>query len=139
MLWQSTITLKKSHPNKVNCECAINHGVTDTLAQFPLQFLVNLMTATISNNPVSQHMHDTLPIILRMVDPEEFSKHDSMTLAALDFLAYYEDAVKEARVPKRRDTTWRAPDVLLSCKCGKWPKRTGVTRRPPRQVYLLPK
>jgi hypothetical protein len=29
-----------------------------------------------------------------MVDPEEFSKYDSMTPTALDFLANYEDAVK---------------------------------------------
>ena len=29
-----------------------------------------------------------------MVDPEEFSKYDSMTPTTLDFLANYEDAVK---------------------------------------------
>ena len=29
-----------------------------------------------------------------MVDPEEFSKYDSMTPTALDYLANYEDAVQ---------------------------------------------
>ena len=37
-------------------------------------------------------MQDSLPLILRMVDPDEFSKNDSMTPTALDFLAIYEDA-----------------------------------------------
>ncbi|MFM7981108.1 MAG: phage major capsid domain-containing protein, partial [Candidatus Fonsibacter sp.] len=76
-------------------EFAVNYGVTDALAPFPLHSLVNVMTVTINNNTVSQNMPETLPIILRMVDPEEFSKYDSMTPTALDFLANYEDAVQE--------------------------------------------
>ncbi len=36
---------------------------------------------------------DALPILLRMVDSEEFAKHDSMTPTALDYLADYKDGV----------------------------------------------
>ena len=39
-------------------------------------------------------MMDTLPILLRMVDSEEFAKYDSMTPTALDYLADYRDGVK---------------------------------------------
>ncbi|MFM7985399.1 MAG: phage major capsid domain-containing protein, partial [Candidatus Fonsibacter sp.] len=76
-------------------EFAVNYGVTDALAPFPLHSLVNVMTVTINKNTVSQNMQETLPIILRMVDPEEFSKYDSMTPTALDFLANYDDAVQK--------------------------------------------
>ena len=38
-------------------------------------------------------MMDTLPILLRMVDSEEFAKYDSMTPTALDYLADYRDGV----------------------------------------------
>ena len=75
-------------------EFQINYGVTDALAPFPLHSLVNVMTVTINNNTVSLNVQETLPILLRMVDPEEFAKYDSMTPTTLDFLANYEDAVE---------------------------------------------
>ncbi len=70
VLWRSTVTLKISHPYEDPNEFAINYGATDALAPFPLQSLVTTMTATINNNTASQNMSDTLPILLRMVDPE---------------------------------------------------------------------
>ena len=94
VLWKSTVTLKISHPNKSANEFAVNYGVTDALAPFPLHSLVTTMTATINNNTISQNMMDTLPILLRMVDSEEFAKYDSMTPTALDYLADYRDGVK---------------------------------------------
>jgi hypothetical protein len=51
------------------------------------------MTATINNNTISQNMMDTLPILLRMVDSEEFAKYDCVTPTALDYLAEYKDGV----------------------------------------------
>ena len=51
------------------------------------------MTATINNNTVSQNMADTLPILLRIVDPEEFARYDCMTPTALDYLSDYRDGV----------------------------------------------
>ena len=71
----------------------MNYGVTDALAPFPLHSLVNVMSATINNNTVSFNVQETLPLLLRMVDPEEFAKYDSMTPTALDYLADYSDAV----------------------------------------------
>ena len=52
------------------------------------------MSCTINNNTVNLNVQESLPLLLRMVDPEEFSKYDSMTPTALDFLANYEDAVR---------------------------------------------
>ena len=94
VLWTTNVTLKISNPNKGASEFAINYGVTDALAAFPLHSLVNVMTVTINNNTVTQNIQETLPLLLRLVDPEEFSKYDSMTPTALDYLANYEDAVK---------------------------------------------
>ncbi len=93
VLWKSRVTLKITNANKAAAEFCVNYGVTDALAPFPLRSLVSTMTATINNNTISQNMMDTLPILLRMVDPEEFAKYDSMTPTALDYLADYKDGV----------------------------------------------
>ena len=61
VLWRSTVTLKISYPDKGTNEFAVNYGVTDALAPFPLHSLVNVMTVTINNNTVSQNMQETLP------------------------------------------------------------------------------
>ena len=91
VLWQSNVVLKISHPHKNASEFAVNYGVTDALAPFPLHSLMTTMTATINNNTISQNVADTLPIILRVVDPEEFSTYDCMTPTVLDYLADYKD------------------------------------------------
>ena len=95
VLWKSTVTLKITNTTKSPNESAVNYGVTDALAPFPLHSLVTTMTATINNNTISQNMMDTLPILLRMVDSEEFAKYDSMTPTALDYLADYRDGVHQ--------------------------------------------
>ena len=64
VLWQSTVTLKITTANKNAADFAVNYGVTDALAPFPLHSLVTTMTATINNNTISQNMMDTLPILL---------------------------------------------------------------------------
>lgn len=95
VLWRSTVTLKITNATKSANEFAVNYGVTDALAAFPLHSLVSTMTATINNNTISQNMQDTLPILLRMVDSEEFAKYDSMTPTGLDYLADYRDGVHQ--------------------------------------------
>ena len=92
-LWQSTVTLKITTVNKAAEDFAVNYGVTDALAPFPLHSLVTTMTATINNNAISQNVMDTLPILLRMVDSEEFAKYDCMSPTTLDYLADYKDGV----------------------------------------------
>lgn len=95
VLWRSTVTLKITNANKNPNEFAVNYGVTDALAAFPLHSLVSTMTATLNNNTISQNMQDTLPILLRMVESEEFAKYDSMTPTGLDYLADYRDGVHQ--------------------------------------------
>ena len=51
------------------------------------------MSCAINNNTTNLNVQDSLPLILRTVDPEEFFKYDSLTPTALDFLATYEKAV----------------------------------------------
>ena len=38
-------------------------------------------------------MYKTLPLLPRMLDPEELAKYDCMTPTALGYLADYDDAV----------------------------------------------
>jgi hypothetical protein len=118
VLWKSIVTLKISNPDKANSEFAINYGVTDALAPFPLHSLVNVMTVTINNNTVSQNMQETLPILLRLVDPEEFAKYDCMTPTALDYLANYEDAVQPMEFQIDATETNAKPSIYFSCCCG---------------------
>ena len=78
----------------IRVDFAVNYGVTDALAPFPLHSLVSVMSATINNNTVSFNAQETLPLLLRMVDPEEFATDDCMTPTALDFPAHYTDAIQ---------------------------------------------
>ena len=73
VLWKFTLTLKITGTNKPANEFLVNYGVTDALAPFPLHHLVNTMTATI-NNIVSMNVQETLPILLRLLDPQELAK-----------------------------------------------------------------
>ncbi|MFM7985119.1 MAG: phage major capsid domain-containing protein, partial [Candidatus Fonsibacter sp.] len=73
---------------------ACKYGVTDALAPFPLHSLVHVMSATINSNTVSFNVQETLPLLLRMVEPEVFSRYDSMTPTDLDYLADDNDAVQ---------------------------------------------
>ena len=68
VLRQSTVTLKITTANKASDTFAVNYGVTDALAPFPLHSLATTVTATVNNNTISQNMMDTLPILLRVVD-----------------------------------------------------------------------
>ena len=51
------------------------------------------MTTTINNNTASMNVQDTLPVLLRLLDPEEMKKYNGMTPTALDHHAHYNDAV----------------------------------------------
>ena len=106
VLWQSTVTLKITGFNKPRGQFLVNYGVTDALAPFPLHSLVTQMTATINNNTVSMNVQETLPALLRMMDPEELAKYDCMTPTGLDFLGDYRDGVD-----------LQAYSIDLICKC----------------------
>ena len=97
VLWQSTVTLKiepQQGSTKPAAAFLLNYGITDALAPFPLHSLVQNMTATINNNTVSMNVQDTLPALLRMLDPEELAKYECMTPTGLDFLANYRDGIE---------------------------------------------
>ncbi|MFM7981693.1 MAG: phage major capsid domain-containing protein, partial [Candidatus Fonsibacter sp.] len=93
VLWKSTVTLKIAATTRSAGYYVVNYGVTDALAPFPLHSLVNVMSATINNNTVSFNVQETLPLLLRMADPEELAKYDCMTPTTLEFLADYDNGV----------------------------------------------
>ena len=99
VLWEATVTLRieanmnGAATNKLDNMFLVNYGVTDALAPFPLHSLVATMTATINNNTVAMNTADTLPAILRMMDPEELAYYNDMTPTTLDYLGDYRDGI----------------------------------------------
>ena len=101
VLWEATVTLRieanvnpaTGNSNKPDNMFLVNYGVTDALAPFPLHSLVATMTATINNNTVAMNTADTLPAILRMMDPEELAYYNDMTPTTLDYLGDYRDGI----------------------------------------------
>ena len=100
VLFSSTVTLQISLSGTrgaasgiADSEYLVNYGITDALAPFPPHSLINTASATINNNTVTTSIVDVLPLILRMLDPEEMAEYQSMTPTTLDSLANYSDAV----------------------------------------------
>ena len=79
--------------NKPAAEPLVNCRVTNALSAFPLHCLVSIMTTNTNNNTVSMKVQDTLPLLLRMLDPEELAEYNDMTPTALDHLAHYANSV----------------------------------------------
>jgi hypothetical protein len=98
VLWSSIVTIKislASGSTKPAGKFLVNYGVTDALSPFPLHSLVATMTSTINDNTVSINMADVLPVMLRMMEPEELSTYDDMTPTCLDYLGNYRDGYHE--------------------------------------------
>ena len=96
VLWSSIVTLKISlNGTKPAGKFLVNYGVTDGLSPFPLHSLVATMTSTINNNTVSINMADVLPVMLRLMDPEELATYEDMTPTCLDYLGNYRDGYSE--------------------------------------------
>jgi len=70
------------------------------------------MTATINNNTISMNVQDTLPILLRLLDPEELARYNDMTPTTLDYLASYNDAVDY--LPFQIETATGEPPYALA-------------------------
>ena len=94
VLWESEFTFRINTANKPADQYAINYGVTDALAPFPAHSLLNTISATINNNTVTLNMAETLPILLRLIDPKDLSKYESMTPVTCDYLSSYKDGLK---------------------------------------------
>ena len=98
VLWTSELTFRIETDAAVKAAnfaymFAVNYGVTDALAPFPLHQLVSTMTTTINHNSVSMNMQDILPAMLRMSDPADLAEYDSTTPTTLDYLANYRNGV----------------------------------------------
>ena len=72
---------------------AINYGVTDALAPFPLNQLIQNIQCSINNNNITLQQSDLFDILLRMQDPEYLARFDGKTPTGLDYLYDYGDGV----------------------------------------------
>ena len=98
VLWTSSFTLKiernaaakaAAFPNMF----MVNYGVTNSLGPFCLSQLVSTITTTINNNSISMQMQDLLPILLRLIDPDELAQYEGTTPIGNDYYANYRDGV----------------------------------------------
>ena len=85
----------------------------------PVHSLMATMTATINNSTPSQNIQDTVPILLRMIDPEESARRDSMAPTNVGYVAHYEDGVEVmdfalgmGGAPGAEHPAIRIPDVV---------------------------
>ena len=95
IMWGATLTIAvMANATKPQGEMAVNYGVTDALASFPLSRAVNNITLNINNNSVSMNYADILEPLLRMMDPEELAKYENTCPTTLDYLSNYRDGIE---------------------------------------------
>jgi hypothetical protein len=92
VMWESKVTFQVTGI-PANGEYLVDYALKDGFAPFPLHQLCTVMTATINNNSVSINIKDTLPQMLRMLDPYELQAYNSTTPVMYDTYKYYSDAV----------------------------------------------
>ena len=90
---QSTMILKIDVKDAVTNTQPINYGVTDALAPFPLNQLIQNIQCSINNNNITLQQSDLFDILLRMQDPEDLARFDGKTPTGLDYLYDYADGV----------------------------------------------
>mgnify|MGYP003347237552 CR=1 FL=1 len=97
----ATMTLKITHQASDGTTALpagmslVNYGVTDALAPFPLNSMINTIQCAINNNSITLQQSDVLPVLLRMFDPEELATYDAKTPTTLDMLSDYADSVEK--------------------------------------------
>ena len=118
------------------------------------------MSATINNNTVSFNAQETLPLLLRLVDPEELAKYDCMTPTALGYLADYDDGLQQmdwqidvpiGGYPKKNPSIYAQGNDDMDCDAGAanpgtrptayhsfCKQRPSIRHEPPRGNGLLP-
>ena len=72
----------------------INYGLTDSLANFPLNRLISTIQCSVNNNTISLQQSDVFDALLRLYDPETLAKYDSKTPTTCDYLSDYADGVE---------------------------------------------
>jgi hypothetical protein len=79
--------------NPINGAQLINYGVTDALAPFPFNQLIQNIQCSINNNNITLQQSDVFDVLLRMQNPEDLARFDGKTPTGLDFLYDYADGV----------------------------------------------
>ena len=90
---QTTMILRIDIENPIANSQLINYGVTDALASFPFNQLIQNIQCSINNNNITLQQSDVFDVLLRMQDPEDLARYDGKTPTGLDFLYDYADGV----------------------------------------------
>ncbi len=84
VLHQSTLTFTVGISGVPMDEIAFQYGLTDSLQSFPLHSLFTTQQLTINNVSTSTNTQDVLPMLLRMTDMKELSKHHMTSPSFVD-------------------------------------------------------
>ena len=90
---QSTMILRIDVKDPIDGVQPINYGVTDALAPFPLNQLIQNIQCSINNNNITLQQSDLFDVLLRMQDPEDLARFDDKAPTGLDYLYDYADGV----------------------------------------------
>jgi hypothetical protein len=93
LMIRSTMILRIDIQNPIAGAQLINYGVTDALAPFPFNQLIQNIQCSINNNNITLQQSDLFDVLLRMQDPEDLARFDGKTPTGLDFLYDYADGV----------------------------------------------
>lgn len=103
LYWTLHITTETATPQPANAApvptgvLAINYGINDSLAPFPLNQLFTTSSCQINNTNVSVNTQDVLPAMLQLCDMEDFQKYLGMTPVMPD--SYYKYFIQASMNP----------------------------------------
>ena len=90
VMMSATVTLKIEASNSDGSKTLppnshlVNYGVTDALAPFPVNQLINTIQCAINNNSITLQQSDVFNVLLRLYDPETLAKYDGKCPTTLD-------------------------------------------------------
>jgi hypothetical protein len=75
LMLRSTMILRIDIQNPIAGAQLINYGVTDALAPFPFNQLIQNIQCSINNNNITLQQSDLFDVLLRMQDPEDLARY----------------------------------------------------------------
>ena len=119
---RSQMILRIDVQNPIAGAQRVNYGVTDALAAFPFNQLIQNIQCSINNNNITLQQSDLFDVLLRMQDPEDLARYDGKTPTGLDFLydyadgdmmnPYYLDLKSDSGSPPTFELDFYTPDTI---------------------------
>jgi len=93
IMMKATCILRIDIQNRLPNTQPVNYGITDALAPFPLNQLIQNIQCSINNNNITLQQSDVLDVILRSLDSQALAEYDPFCPTGLDYLYDYADGI----------------------------------------------